>query len=99
MRGKLRARVGPSPKELLREAVILTLLQPRKARICDSEEEYRAAPSVPGLNLEVVIELGPESRERMKAKQAKYWGRPWAEMAADRSLLGGMAKNNRNKKG
>jgi hypothetical protein len=91
MRGKLKARVGPSPRELLREAVLLTLLQPRKARICATEEEYRAAPSVPGLSLDTVLDLGPEARERMKAKQAKYWGRAWAEMAADRSLLGGMA--------
>jgi hypothetical protein len=91
MRGKLKARVGPSPRELLREAVILTLLQPRKTRICATEEEYRAAPSVPVLSLDTVLDLGPEARERMKVKQSKYWGRPWAEIAADRNLLGGMA--------
>src|SRR5450759_5257445 len=91
MRGKLKARVGPSPRELMCEAVILTLLQPRKAKVYDTEQEYLVAPSVPGLSLDVVIELGPEARERMKAKQAKYWGRPWAEIAADRSLLGGLA--------
>jgi hypothetical protein len=79
MRGKLKARVGLSPRALLREATILTLLQPRKA----------------GLSLEAVMELGPEAREHMKARQAKYWSRPWAEIAADRRLLGGMATRKR----
>jgi hypothetical protein len=98
MRGKLKARVGPSQRELMREAVALALLQPRKAKICSTEEEYRAAPNLPGLSLDAVLQLGPEARTGMKAKQARYWGRPWDEMASDLSLLGGMATPKRRRK-
>jgi hypothetical protein len=83
--------VAGGQKADLAEARALVLLQPRKSRIYETREEYAAAPTLPTLSLEQVLALGLEARAQMKAAQSKFWGRPWAEMASDRSLLGGMA--------
>ena len=84
--------VAGGQKADLAEARALVLLQPRKSRIYETREEYEAAPTLPTLSLEQVLALDLAGRCAMKVMQSKFWRRPWAEMAEDRGLLGGMAK-------
>jgi hypothetical protein len=90
MRGKLRARLGPSKRELEQEAWALTMLQPFKDWRLLGEEptlaEVAALPRIPGRTLDEVCAMGPKERARMKREQEEFYGKPWGELATADSL-------------
>jgi hypothetical protein len=94
---KNKRRLLGHRKNDLQEATVLCLLQPRKPQLYDNEAQYRGAPVQPALGLEAVLALGRAAREAMKARQSRYWQRPWDEMASDTGLLGGLATPKRRK--